>query len=251
MKHTVVVGLTHNTSSAVQSHARYSDRAMGWRARFCGIGGAATLYALIFGIALFSWRVVHPASTPSTPLVVNLLPLAAPPELVQQVPEGQQQDEQDKKQPLEQQAVLPPVLLSHASPVVTQNETAQEQVETTEQVSRTTAPKSLPAPPNANVSSDTEYTWEALLLAHLERFRRYPSAAKLRREQGVAYVKFRMSRSGQIVSASIGRSSGSRILDQAAIETIRRAQPLPAIPEDRPSELDLSVPVSFFVSQRR
>lgn len=47
--------------------------------------------------------------------------------------------------------------------------------------------------------------------------------------------------------AEIARSSGSAMLDRAALDTIRRAQPLPAISEDKPNELDLSVPVEFFV----
>ncbi|WP_313440412.1 energy transducer TonB [Novosphingobium sp.] len=47
--------------------------------------------------------------------------------------------------------------------------------------------------------------------------------------------------------SSLGRSSGSIFLDRAALETIRRAQPLPAIPEGKPDELELSVPVEFFL----
>ncbi|MFK4870880.1 energy transducer TonB, partial [Novosphingobium sp. ZW T3_23] len=96
-------------------------------------------------------------------------------------------------------------------------------------------------------SSNADATWEALLLAHLEKYRRYPAAARARREEGVSFVTFRMNRAGKVLSASLGRSSGSIFLDRAAMETIRRAQPLPAIPAGKPDEMELSVPVEFFL----
>jgi len=65
----------------------------------------------------------------------------------------------------------------------------------------------------------------------------------------VVHVTFRMNRQGQVLSSSIARSSGSSALDRAALDTLRRAQPLPAIPDDRPDPLQLSVPVEFFVNR--
>lgn len=114
-------------------------------------------------------------------------------------------------------------------------------------VPETTAPKTMPAPPARRASSNADATWEALLLAHLEKYRRYPAAARARREEGVTFVTFRMNRAGKVLSASLGRSSGSIFLDRAALDTIRRAQPLPAIPEGKPDEVELSVPVEFFL----
>lgn len=229
-------------------HARYSDRPAGWLARLGGMGGTAAVYALILSLALFSWRIVRPATALSPPVLIDLQPLAARPEPVQEVPEGKRQVEQEKHKPVEKKVLPPPVVIFKAPAVVMQAETALPQAQAAQEVPQTTAPRSLPAPPAAQASSDAQRTWEALLLAHLERYRRYPATAKLRREQGVTYVRFRMNRTGQILSASIARSSGSRRLDQAAIDTIHRAQPLPAIPNEKPDEVDLSVPVAFFVS---
>ncbi|WP_239509389.1 energy transducer TonB family protein [Stenotrophomonas maltophilia] len=50
-----------------------------------------------------------------------------------------------------------------------------------------------------------------------------------------------------MLEVALIRSSGIPELDRAALATIRRAQPLPAIPDDRPDPLDLSVPVEFFL----
>ena len=85
------------------------------------------------------------------------------------------------------------------------------------------------------------------MLARLEKFRRYPGAARSARQQGVVYIRFRMNRGGRVLSSSLVRSSGFPALDQAALETLRRADPLPKIPADRPDEIELSVPVEFYI----
>lgn len=125
--------------------------------------------------------------------------------------------------------------------------TPTEQAKAAEPAPKTTAPQSRPAPPERQVNSHQEATWEAQLLAHLEKYRRYPPAAKSRRDEGITYVTFRTSRAGTLLSSRIVRSSGSILLDCAALDMLKRAQPLPAIPADKKDPLELSVPVEFFV----
>lgn len=84
------------------------------------------------------------------------------------------------------------------------------------------------------------------MLARLEKVRRYPGAARRARQQGIAYIRFRIDRDGHVLS-SLVRSSGFPALDQAALGTLRRADPLPKIPEDRPDEIELTVPVEFYI----
>ncbi len=141
--------------------------------------------------------------------------------------------------------MISPQVLPRLQPVEKPAEPAKEAIS----VPETTAPKSLPAPPARKASSNAARTWEAELLAHLEKYRRYPGGARARGEQGVAYVRFRMNRAGSVLSLELARSSGSAALDRAALETLRRAQPLPAIPEDKPGEITLSLPVEFFVDR--
>jgi len=45
-----------------------------------------------------------------------------------------------------------------------------------------------------------------------------------------------MNREGRVLSASIARGSGYVALDREALATLRRAEPLPRIPPDRPVE---------------
>jgi protein TonB len=64
----------------------------------------------------------------------------------------------------------------------------------------------------------------------------------LRRVQGQAIVRLSISADGRIGSATVATSSGHSLLDDASLDTIRRAAPLPA-PEGGPVEL--LVPIVF------
>jgi protein TonB len=76
-------------------------------------------------------------------------------------------------------------------------------------------------PPQAYVSG---------LLAHLERRREYPPAARLRREEGRVLLRLEIAADGGLRSSSIEQSSGSQILDAAALALARGAAPYPPPP---------------------
>lgn len=85
--------------------------------------------------------------------------------------------------------------------------------------------------------------WEAQLLAHLERFKRYPQHARDRGDRGVAYLRFEIDSSGKVLSASVVRSAGFTELDNATLDMINRASPVPRPPQG--SKLRFTVPVVF------
>lgn len=64
----------------------------------------------------------------------------------------------------------------------------------------------------------------------LNRAFRYPSEAKRQRLRGVAQVRFTVTSGGGVAGVSLAKSAGSPILDQAALDAVRRAAPFPAIP---------------------
>jgi TonB family protein len=84
-----------------------------------------------------------------------------------------------------------------------------------------------------------------MLLRHISTFRRYPSAGLSARLSGTVHVAFTINRSGALLAVWLQQTSGSDVLDTEAIETIRRAQPFPAIPSDLPDPLTAMLPVSF------
>lgn len=116
-----------------------------------------------------------------------------------------------------------------------------------QQASVAASPPSPPLPPGPSEATPGRESWEGRVMAQLERFRRYPHAARARRHEGVVQVRVTLSRDGHLLALSVEKSSGYAMLDQAALDTFRRAEPLPAVPDDRPAPVELSFPVEFFI----
>lgn len=87
--------------------------------------------------------------------------------------------------------------------------------------------------------------YQSALFAHVLRYRYYPEEARPDRLRGVVRVQFALSRDGRILSAWVQTSSGFSLLDEAALEALRRAQPLPAIPPELPSEMEVLLPLDY------
>lgn len=86
------------------------------------------------------------------------------------------------------------------------------------------------------------------LLRHLERFRRYPEAARRAGMEGVVKVSLSFHRDGRILQVYVAETSGAAMLDAAALDTIRRAAPLPRLPAGSGERETILVPVSFSLS---
>lgn len=91
-------------------------------------------------------------------------------------------------------------------------------------------------------------TWESRAFAKLEKARRYPATALLKQQQGVVYIKASIGADGSVLKAELSRSSGMTILDNAALDTLYRAAPLPALPQDYPDPFMILLPIEFFMS---
>jgi len=84
------------------------------------------------------------------------------------------------------------------------------------------------------------------LRAWLERHKTYPRRAQRRRMEGTVLLYFMMDRTGRVLSYRLERSSGHAMLDEAVLDLIARAQPLPAMPASIPDRrLELVVPIRF------
>jgi protein TonB len=84
------------------------------------------------------------------------------------------------------------------------------------------------------------------VVAKLRRALRYPSEARSRRLNGVAQVRFVVGSSGDVGSVGLAASSGSPVLDKAALATVHRAAPFPPIPEGAGrSSWSFTVPLAF------
>ncbi|HEX2115882.1 MAG TPA: TonB family protein [Alphaproteobacteria bacterium] len=98
----------------------------------------------------------------------------------------------------------------------------------------------VPAPPAAVRRPDADYV--GTLLGWLERYKEYPRAARLRRIEGTAVVRLTILADGRLGSLTLARSSGHQVLDEASLDMVRRATPLPRPPA---GPVDLDVPIVF------
>ncbi len=88
--------------------------------------------------------------------------------------------------------------------------------------------------------------WQTTLVRHLERYKRYPSDAQDRGEEGVVLLGFTVDRTGHVLAHHIVRSSGHPELDDEVMSMIERAQPLPPFPQTMTeAKLELTVPIRF------
>jgi len=109
------------------------------------------------------------------------------------------------------------------------------------------APETRALPKNERVAEFSvagSNAYNALIFGHLQRFKRYPLAAH--GASGTVMVRFELNRAGEIVSSKVTESSGNKILDQEALDILRRANPFPAFPAAKPGTQDSFIaPVSF------
>ncbi|MGM0560237.1 MAG: TonB family protein [Pseudomonadota bacterium] len=80
----------------------------------------------------------------------------------------------------------------------------------------------------------------------LERHKDYPRAARQRRQEGTAVLRFVIDRTGQVLEYSIEKSAGHSLLDREVEAMIERAQPLPEPPDEiSQARLEFRVPLTF------
>lgn len=102
------------------------------------------------------------------------------------------------------------------------------------------APSAVSGPANSAAAK-----FQQALLRHVAQYQRYPNAARSLRLQGKVDTQFSMSRDGKLLGVWVRTSSGQTLLDKEAMETIRRAQPLPPIPAELPDRLNIHVQLVF------
>jgi len=73
----------------------------------------------------------------------------------------------------------------------------------------------------------------------------YPQAAKEAHQSGLALLRVLVDADGTVVSVVLARSSGSRVLDSAALSTVRTWQFVPAQLDMKRVSAEVEVPVRF------
>ncbi|MGO4712920.1 TonB family protein [Bradyrhizobium sp. 2TAF24] len=104
----------------------------------------------------------------------------------------------------------------------------------------TPSPRAAPAPADASPNR-AALKFQQALLRHVARFKRSRPGLP----PGVVETVFAMQRDGTLLGVWVQTSSGRMVLDKEAVETIRRAQPLPPIPPELPERLKVRITLDF------
>jgi protein TonB len=73
----------------------------------------------------------------------------------------------------------------------------------------------------------------------------YPVSARRRRQEGSVLLRVHVSAAGRPEAVSIRRSSGFEVLDEAAVEAVRRWEFEPALVDGRPVASEVEIPIRF------
>lgn len=107
----------------------------------------------------------------------------------------------------------------------------------------------LPEPPSEIAfrapSSETVADFQRRLLDHIALYRRFPAAARAAHLRGRVLLMFVMNRDGTVRDVTVEESSGAAVFDQEALDTVRRAQPMPPIPATLADHLKILLPVEY------
>lgn len=186
-------------------------------------------------------------ATPSAPS------LETPPEQQRPRPEDPQIDQADLPP-------MPKVTNVRAEVILPPKQPAEQQ--------KRTPPPSPPPTPPAAAAQDTsaapvqgnptqgvatlEQTYDAQIVARIERKKRYPAQAMQQRIEDTVYLRLVIDRKGQITQADIVRSRKHALLDEAVRDLAQRVNPLPPMPQGLPgNSYTVTVPINFYINRRR
>ncbi|NHN76040.1 energy transducer TonB [Azotobacter chroococcum] len=153
----------------------------------------------------------------------------------------------------------PPKPKTEAKPV--QKAAPKPEQKSEQQVAQSQSQSSAPAASNAAPSnaapsgqagspesSNALPSWQGILRAHLSRYKRYPPESRRRGDEGTVTLRFKIDGQGRLLSYELVRRSGRTALDQATLQMIRRAEPLPPPPAELLTNGTLEVVAPFAYS---
>ncbi|MFQ5932071.1 MAG: TonB family protein, partial [Nitrospiraceae bacterium] len=117
-------------------------------------------------------------------------------------------------------------------------------IETAKRVIKQTAISTQPA--TSRPASQPDYGWLAdALYRKIDHLKRYPYVARLNQWEGRVLLRAAVRADGQLVDLDVAESSGHLVLDQDALEIMRRASPLELKYALGKPRVVVNVPISY------
>jgi protein TonB len=102
-----------------------------------------------------------------------------------------------------------------------------------------------------NPEKEAMLRYQDIVKQRIEQERMYPLWAKKQGIEGVTRIYFTVLRNGAGQDVRITRSSGSGVLDEEALATVKRASPFPPVPEEiGGSSVGMEVAIVFSLDKK-
>lgn len=75
-------------------------------------------------------------------------------------------------------------------------------------------------------------SYQALLMAHLAKFKKYPQEAIMQKQEGVVRIRVSIDESGNVLSKELKKSCPYTVLNDEVLSLFKRASPLPKPPKE-------------------
>ncbi|EAK3633894.1 energy transducer TonB [Campylobacter jejuni] len=75
-------------------------------------------------------------------------------------------------------------------------------------------------------------SYQALLMAHLTKFKKYPQEAIMKKQEGVVRIRVSIDESGNVLSKELKKSCPYAVLNDEVLSLFKRASPLPKPPKE-------------------
>jgi protein TonB len=148
----------------------------------------------------------------------------------------------DVKKPVQEEAKVATVQTQASQESVAAEATATPSIENLPETPRSVAP----AQGTGATAQRIRASWQKELMAHLDKHKRYPAERALKGAE--IMVGFVLDRMGHVLSTSIVKGSGDAAFDAAALDMLRRSDPVPQPPPLVADEgLNFTLPVIFKV----
>jgi protein TonB len=130
----------------------------------------------------------------------------------------------EQKKPTDDDPKIETVQTAASQESVAQEATARQRIEGAREANAATAP-------NIGIGKDKQMLaakWERQISAYFELHKRYPKTEKIRSAK--VKVNLVLNRLGHVVSLAVAETSGDPMFDEAAMDMIRRSDPVPRPP---------------------
>lgn len=161
-----------------------------------------------------------------------------------------------KPKPIKKEAPLPiePPAETIPEPIIEEVIAVEPSVDSTPETIVEAAPtpvvveKTPPPPPQPSQADidNAKAAYSSKLGSRVKQYLVYPKIAQKRGLKGTTLVNITVDRNGNVLSVVVSKSSGHRSLDKRALETVKKASPLPSPPALlKGNSISINMPVVF------